>query len=50
MGELSKLLNIGKTVEEQLIPVGINSVEGIFALTVEHITHETKEEDCWRFE
>lgn len=27
MGELSKLLNIGKTVEEQLIQVGINSVD-----------------------
>ncbi len=27
MGELSKLPNIGKTVEEQLIQVGINSPE-----------------------
>lgn len=27
MGELSKLPNIGKTVEEQLIQVGINSTE-----------------------
>ena len=27
MGELSKLPNIGKTVEEQLIQVGINSVD-----------------------
>ncbi len=27
MGELSKLLNIGKIVEEQLIKVGINSIE-----------------------
>lgn len=27
MVELSKLLNIGKTVEEQLIQVGINSVD-----------------------
>ena len=26
MGELSKLPNIGKTVEEQLIQVGIDSV------------------------
>lgn len=27
MGELSKLPNIGKTVEEQLIQVGINSAD-----------------------
>lgn len=27
MGELSKLPNIGKTVEDQLLQVGINSVE-----------------------
>ena len=27
MGELSKLPNIGKTVEEQLVQIGINSVE-----------------------
>ena len=27
MGELSKLPNIGKIVEEQLIKVGINSIE-----------------------
>ena len=27
MGELSKLPNIGKTVEEQLNQVGINSVD-----------------------
>lgn len=27
MGELSKLPNIGKIVEEQLINVGINSIE-----------------------
>lgn len=27
MGELSKLPNIGKTVEEQLIQVGINTVD-----------------------
>ena len=27
MGELSKLPNIGKTVEEQLVQVGINSVD-----------------------
>lgn len=27
MGELSKLPNIGKKVEEQLIQVGINSVD-----------------------
>ena len=29
MGELSKLPNIGKTVEEQLIQVGINSADEI---------------------
>lgn len=27
MGELSKLPNIGKTVEEQLVQVGINTVD-----------------------
>ena len=27
MGELSKLPNIGKTVEEQFVQVGINSVD-----------------------
>lgn len=27
MGELSKLPNIGKTVEEQLMQVGINSID-----------------------
>ena len=29
MGELSKLPNIGEKVEEQLIQVGINSIEGL---------------------
>lgn len=27
MGELSKLPNIGKTVEEQLVQVGVNSID-----------------------
>ena len=29
MGELSKLPNIGKTVEEQLIQVGINTADDL---------------------
>ncbi len=29
MGELSKLPNIGKTVEEQLLQVGITTAEGL---------------------
>lgn len=29
MGELSKLPNIGKTVEEQLIPLGIRTPEAL---------------------
>lgn len=32
MGELSKLPNIGKIVEEQLLAVGINSVDELMAV------------------
>ena len=35
MGELSKLSNIGKTVEEQLIQAGISSVHELLALGAE---------------
>lgn len=32
MGELSKLPNIGKTVEEQLIQIGIKSIDELMAV------------------
>lgn len=38
MGELSKLPNIGKTVEEQLVQVGIQSITELKEIAVDRIT------------
>lgn len=49
MGELSKLPNIGKTVEEQLIQVGISSADelkGIGAKAAWLKIHEIDESAC----